>query len=227
MNSIFKFLLIALTILNIHIFFDAGIEKALGASCDALDESECDGVDELPTAEACESDSCSCAQQIVCLLGNENAVDTWPTVPNGALEFNDLFFHKRFAQTQVSPDALSAWEEFLDPSVPNVSMPDKTIVIKPAYKVTTDDPALAQIDPEGIYAFIKLDGYCPEDAKVGDMCLGGDWYGLEIQTATEGDVDAGSIPNHGKPTLCFSCHAPVEQEGDWLWHIYIERRYGQ
>ncbi len=113
----------------------------------------------------------------------------------------------------------------MNPLVPSVSMPDKTIVIKPAYKVTTTDPAQAQVEPEGVYAFIKLDGYCPDDAKIGDICLGGDWYALEIQTASEGDIDAGSIPNFGKPTLCFSCHAPAEKVGDWLWKLYITRRY--
>lgn len=224
MTSFGKYLLTAfLTSSTLLFFYEFQTTSAQGQACNAL--SDCTGVDELPTAEDCEADSCSCAQQIVCLLGNENAVHNWPEVPDGALEFNDLFFHKRFAQTQISPDALASWEKFMDPLISPVSMPDKTVVIKPAYKVSTTDPAQAQIEPEGVYALIKLDGYCPDNAKVGDQCLGGDWYALEIQTASEGEIDAGSIPNHGKSNLCFSCHVPAEQEGDWLWHIYISRRY--
>ena len=56
----------------------------------------------------------------------------------------------------------------MDPLISPVSMPDKTIVIKPSYNTTATDPAQAQVEPTAIYAFIKLDSYCPNDAKIGD-----------------------------------------------------------
>ncbi len=199
-----------------------GVAASAQETCLILDD--CSGIDSLPTAEVCAEDDCSCAQQVEYYLRNQSPTTNWPMVPGGQVQLNRSFFHDRYIGTWISPDALDDWLRFADPASGPVSVPDQTVVYKLGYLPSSDDPALPGTAQSG-YVFVKLDGYCPDGSTIGDICLGGDWFSLEIDYASYGSIiGVGDMENQGKVALCFGCHGPAER-ADWLWGLYSMRRY--
>jgi hypothetical protein len=197
-------------------------QPAWAQRCTILDD--CTGIDSLPTADVCEEDDCSCAQQIECYLRGLDPATNWPVLPGGEVKLNRNFFHDRFVETRISPGALEAWLRFAEPSSGPVSLPDQTVVYKSGYLPSDDDPAVPDTPALSAYVMVKLDGYCPDGSSVGDFCLGGDWFAFEVANATYGILASGQIPDDGKSTTCFGCHAAAER-ADWLWQLYSRRRY--
>ena len=204
------------------IFFSLAASSASAQGCEILDS--CTGITSLPTASQCEVDDCTCAQQVECYLRNEDPSSNWPKVPGGKIQLNHNFFHNRFIETRISPASLKYWKKFRKKRNVEADMPNGTVIFKSGYlpKDTNvakpDKPALSS------YVFVKLDGYCPNGSSVGDFCLGGDWFSMEVANSTYGILTEGSIVDDGKSTKCFACHAAAEQ-GDWLWQLYSKRRY--
>lgn len=190
--------------------------------CTILDD--CSGIDSLPSADVCEEDDCSCAQQVECYLRGQSPTTDWPLLPRGEVRLNRNFFHDRFIETRISPAALEDWLRFSDPASGPVSFPDQTVVYKSSYLPSSDDPAVPDTPALSAYVLVKLDGYCPEGSSVGAFCLGGDWFSMEVTNGTYGILAPGDIDNQGKETRCFACHAAAE-DGDWLWQLHSRRRY--
>jgi hypothetical protein len=195
--------------------------RAQGASCTILDD--CSGIDTLPTASQCEVDSCTCAQEVECYLRGLSPTENWPVLPGARLELNKNFFHNRFVKTQISPQSLQTWKDARSPNQV-ADMPDGTVVYKSGYLPKPNNLARPAKPALSAYVLAKIEGYCPDGSSVGDYCLGGDWFGMEVSYADYGILTAGQIDNDGKSPRCFACHAAAET-GDWLWQLYSKRRY--
>jgi hypothetical protein len=184
----------------------------------------CSGINGLPTASQCEKDDCSCAQQIECHLRHRDPASNWPKVPGGGTKLNHNFFHDRFIETRISPKALKYWKRFSKNPDDVAEMPDGTIVFKSGYLPKDNNVARPDKPAASSYVFVKINGYCPDGSSVGDFCLGGDWFSLEIANEDYGILAAGTLVDEGKASKCFGCHAAAEN-GDWLWQLYSNRRY--
>lgn len=190
--------------------------------CEILDD--CSGYTKLPSASDCEVDDCTCAQQVECYLRNQDPIENWPVLPGRKTSLNYNFFHDRFIETRISPKSLNNWVRYSDPSVETVDLPDKTVIYKSGYLPKSKNVARPENKPSSAYVFVKLDGYCPEGSSVGDFCLGGDWFSLEVAEKNYGILAKGTLVDEGKSTKCFGCHGAAEQ-GDWLWQLFSKRRY--
>ena len=112
-----------------------------------------------------------------------------------------------------------------DPDNGSVDFPNETVVYKNGYLPTSDDPSQPEMPAATSYVMVKLDGYCPDGSSIGDFCLGGDWFSLEIVNKTFGIVDAGSLNDYGKADGCFVCHSGAVTDGDWMWQLNSRRRF--
>lgn len=200
----------------------AAADATCSGPCCILDD--CSGIDALPSAADCEADDCTCAQKVECYLRGQNPTQSWPLIPSGELRLNRLFFHDRFIETRISPGSLADWVRFSDPATGPVRFPNGTVVYKSGYLPSSDDPSRPETPALSAYVLVKIDGYCPEGSSVGNDCLGGGWFSMEVSNYTYGILEPGQIDNEGKATRCFACHAAAA-DSDWLWQLHSRRRY--
>ncbi len=202
-----------------------------GALVDADDDctvlDDCSGITGLPTAEECEDDDCTCAQTVECYVRNQAPLTNWPVAPGGELQLNRNFFHDRFIETRILPDAYDDWVTFSDPSSGPADFPDGTVIYKSGYLPSDDDYSKPASSPGVAYVYAKMNGYCPDDSiTVLDYCLGGDWFSLEIAYEDYGTaILEGQLVKYGKEEGCFNCHSSASAGGDWIWKLYSTRRY--
>jgi hypothetical protein len=187
-------------------------------ACRPLDP--CPPSSPLPTLDACLADSCACAQQLTCYLGQQD-LEAWPVFPQSApAHLNTGATHGRFVTTRVNPPALTAAEQQIaDRSLP-ADLPSGSLLVKQNYLPDPDD--LTKPDPGSVFLTVmyKLDGYCPDGSRQanGD-CAGGDWFwSLER---------FGGFQFTGKPSFCLDCHGAVAggNGGDWSWQLELFRRF--
>ncbi len=190
--------------------------------CFVLDD--CSGVSALPSADDCEADDCACAQQIECYVRGQEPAILWPVLPGGSLEINRNFFHNRFVETRISPDALEDWVAFRDAPGRPASFAHGTIVYKQGFFPSDEDVGAPAVPAQSDYLMVKIAGYCPDGSSVGNSCLGGDWFALELNNADIGILEAGLVAESAKSTRCFACHAAAES-ADWLWQLHSFRRF--
>jgi len=212
----------AIVFAGAFLLFAVSSASVKAQSCEILDS--CSGIDSLPTATVCEADDCACAHQVECYLRHKDPAANWPKVPGGGIALNYNFFHNRFIETRISPQSLKFWKRYSKRPNEEADMPDGTVIFKSGYLPKDNNVAKPDKPALSSYVFVKIDGYCPDGSSVGDFCLGGDWFSMEVANGTYGILSEGTIVDEGKSTKCFACHAAAER-GDWLWQLYSKRRY--
>lgn len=176
----------------------------------------CSGNTEFPTSEACLADACACAQQLHCIIQEQQ--QGWNLFPGSTTMMPvKRPAHGRYLTIRVNPVAEGGLESF-GPGKPGpVDMPAGSAIAKWNFNADPANPGHPNpnIDDGSITSMFKFDSYCPKTVGGAKQCAGGNWYFL----FSSGDELFG-----GKSGGCISCHAPAEN-ADWMWRLFTARRF--